>query len=352
MLYSLATGVEPFERARSMIDMLYRKRIFFESEENDRIARLSVAEGYGGGSNAGSACASRNGSLRGRKARASRPNVRREGSVDSIESVASSIRMAGGNASLRDIAMLLDAAPPTGLLAPSSQRDGEGGEAPQHPLTLNGHQRTASLGKSSHLNPSRSAQSTTSSTAALAGTHTPAGTSAARLSASGRPPILRRTTSYGGDLNGEESSAMHPQAPTPASPPKSYFLNAPSSPRSPRASNAGLRLAVSAALAQASRRAAQQPPEQSPFDSPLGAQARELHRTSGDYAASLGFAAVPDDDEEEMDLRPYRDGSPALILPGGGRLPDAARALLERMLSTDPALRPTAGQVVAALRSL
>lgn len=283
--------------------------------------------------------------------------MRREASIDSIESVASSIRVAGGNASLRDIAMLLDAAPPTGLLLAPGQREGEAGDASHHALTLHGHQRAASLGKSSHLNLSRSTQPTTIPSATLGGTYTPAGTSSARLGTPGRPATLRRTTSYGGDLNDDESSGVQSQAPTPASPPASYLLNAPASPRSPRASNAGLRLAVSAALAQASRRAAQtQTHESSPFDSPLSANARLLHRTSdaGDYAASLDFASPLGDDEqeEEMDLRPYRDGSPALVLPGGGRLPDAARALLEKMLSTDPSLRPTAGQVVAALRNL
>lgn len=47
--------------------------------------------------------------------------------------------------------------------------------------------------------------------------------------------------------------------------------------------------------------------------------------------------------------QPYPDGAPALILPGGGRLPDHIRALIQQMVSPYPEERPSAAQVLAAL---
>jgi serine/threonine protein kinase len=342
VLYSLATGVEPFARSRSMIDMLYRKRVFFESEENDRVARLSVAEGWAGGSNGGSASASRNGSLRGRRIKpaseATRPTVRREGSTDSIESVASSILVDNGRtgASVRSIAMLLDDAPFKGLLSsPAGQPTGLL-DAERNGTAASGHQRRASMGKT----PQKLGR-------------------AAYLNAPRRPVgTLRRTTSYGDQSSSDASpqaddnggndgdagrtdgatagsgvtrSADSKLAPSALSPPHSP----PSAAQGMYNTPSGLRLAVTAAFAQASRRAAVQQQEQQSAGLPSSAALLDEMQA-----------------KEEEDLRPYRDGSPALILPGGGRLPDAARALLERMLSTDPSLRPTAKQVVAALSAL
>ena len=51
------------------------------------------------------------------------------------------------------------------------------------------------------------------------------------------------------------------------------------------------------------------------------------------------------------DHRSYRDGLPALILPGGGRLPDELRDLIEAMVQPTPEARPTAAAVVAALQA-
>ncbi|KAK0548511.1 hypothetical protein OC846_004460 [Tilletia horrida] len=59
-----------------------------------------------------------------------------------------------------------------------------------------------------------------------------------------------------------------------------------------------------------------------------------------------------DDDDDQEDLRRYPDGAPPIILPGGGRLPDAARDLLRAMLETDPRRRPSAVEVYAALEKL
>ncbi|WFD36515.1 hypothetical protein MCUN1_003398 [Malassezia cuniculi] len=51
------------------------------------------------------------------------------------------------------------------------------------------------------------------------------------------------------------------------------------------------------------------------------------------------------------DNRCYKDGLPALILPGGGRLPDELRDLIEAMLEPQPEARPTAAAVVATLKA-
>ncbi|WFC95584.1 hypothetical protein MBRA1_002235 [Malassezia brasiliensis] len=57
--------------------------------------------------------------------------------------------------------------------------------------------------------------------------------------------------------------------------------------------------------------------------------------------------ASPDtsDARATVDRQPYQDGAPALILPGGGRLPDAVRTLIQQMVSPIPEERPTASQV-------
>ncbi|KAK0519374.1 hypothetical protein OC842_007475 [Tilletia horrida] len=82
---------------------------------------------------------------------------------------------------------------------------------------------------------------------------------------------------------------------------------------------------------------------------------------SSSYPRSIGSAEDDHGDEaeeeeaeeeEEEDLRPYADGSPPIVLPGGGRLPDAARDLLRAMLETDPRRRPSAVEVLAALERL
>ncbi|KAE8211820.1 hypothetical protein CF327_g4466 [Tilletia walkeri] len=67
----------------------------------------------------------------------------------------------------------------------------------------------------------------------------------------------------------------------------------------------------------------------------------EEHRSNGE------------EEEEEEEQRPYAsDGAPSIVLPGGGRLPDAARDLLRAMLETDPRRRPSAVEVLAVLERL
>ena len=54
---------------------------------------------------------------------------------------------------------------------------------------------------------------------------------------------------------------------------------------------------------------------------------------------------------EPTDNRPYSDGAPALILPGGDRFPDKLRDLVRVMVSPNPEDRPSASQVLATLNN-
>ena len=362
ILYTLAVGMEPFQKARSMIDILYRKRFFFESEENDRVASLSVAMGSGASVNGGSATVSRNGSLRGKKrgpydkasgTPISRPTaaLQRENSSESVSSIASSVMLSGSsgrNPSIRAINMLLEPSLPIGLFVlsgghvsvqPSGTSAVVNASASSSSVsnTGHGHQRAASLGKaqtSSLLSP----------------------TSALRHHAVTRPTVLRRTTSYSGaDGIGEssdeasEGSSRRSSIVTPEQAPLPVEQT-----RSPTSrDSAGLRLAVTAAFAQSSRTAQQE----------RNLRMRQLSCSSDDVSSNGSSGSIgrhgcdddcDDDDDNVMleDATPYFDGSPALLLPGGGRLPDAARDLLERMLNADADKRPTAAEVRQQLEAL
>jgi len=59
----------------------------------------------------------------------------------------------------------------------------------------------------------------------------------------------------------------------------------------------------------------------------------------------------PNTTTHSSDTRPYADGAPALILPGGGRLPDKVRELIKSMVASLPEERPAASEVVSALRA-
>lgn len=317
ILYTLAVGTEPFRKARSMIDILHRKGRFFESEENDRIAALSVAEGRAASLNGGSTNASRNGSLRGKKKGESdvaststtRPSgmLQREYSSESISSIASSVMLSGSsgrNPSVRAVSMLLEPSPPLGVVIPPNPslkhfRFGRGivGSNSSNALSppsmqSHGHHRATSLGKESKslLSPGAGASR--------------------RANQVFRPSAFRRTTSYGG---GEPSDSPQQDTSSSAAETGSKDQITPS-----HSDSTGLRLAVTAAFAQSSR--------------DEGGEVKN---------------------EEDVQLhRPYKDGSPALLLPGGGRLPDEARNLLEKMLSTNASRRPTAAQVRQLLEAL
>lgn len=60
---------------------------------------------------------------------------------------------------------------------------------------------------------------------------------------------------------------------------------------------------------------------------------------AGDAVGSVATDSLP----------AYKDGMPALILPGGGRWPDEARDLVRSMVQVDPLLRPTCQQVLERL---
>lgn len=329
ILYTLAVGVEPFQKARSMIDILHRKGRFFESAENDRIASLWVAEGTATSINGGSTTASRNGSLKSKKGRDSdmsnsttRPTatLRREGSSESISSIASSVMLSGSSSgrvpSVRAINMLLEPSPPIGVIFPpgthssfSLQQFKFGTGTASNLGSSNGVIRSSSVHGSNH-------HRATSLGKGQTGTPLLSPESARRRNHDSRPIDFRRS-SYGceQDVVGVEE-ANGPQV-------TDLSERQVSSNRSSTDSNS-LRLAVTAAFAQTKLEEEEQQKEQEQADM-----------------------------KEEANLtKPYKDGSLALILPGGGRLPDEARNLLERMLSTDASRRPTAAQVKIMLESL
>lgn len=435
ILYTLATGTEPFRRARSMIDMVYRKRVFFESEENDRVARMSVAEGsstagpasyYGGtiAGNQGSLPASRKGSIRGRKSDGtSMGNTststplrskaygmhKRAPSTESVSSINSSMVVSsasGMRPSIQAIDILLDERTPTGLLTiPGSpqlalRNLAAVNSATSHDskkysssnadtfATINGHHRASSMGKAqSHQfagnTHSRGQQRWSSQGTEPSKTQYNVGSSLASPPSntmvnflSVRPDI-RRTTSY----NGQDTNASTSQVETKTQDrelvedrlqrsnsrgsQKGFHeessqasISPPSTISKKTGENAELRLAVAAAFARSTNYV---PPTTSTTNSTSNS-VKEFRKMGGD----LSNFSLEDDDQsrngfyfeqdlqerEKEDNRAYQDGTPALLLPGGGRLPDRARDLLERMLRTDSAQRPTASQVRAVLESL
>jgi serine/threonine protein kinase len=320
ILYTLAVGAEPFRKARSMIDILHRKGRFFESEENDRIASLSVAEGRAASINGGSTTASRNGSIRGRRrgesdvgsASTTRPGpppmLQRELSTESISSIASSVMLSGSsgrNPSVRAVSMLLEPSPPFGVVVP------------QHNPSLKhfqfGRSNSNTLSPSSAISPNQGPHRATSlgkgeSNSLLS----PTAGASRRINPVSRPTTFRRTTSFG-DVEALETLEQDKNGSVQE---KETVVD-----QTSVTDSSSLRLAVTAAFAQSSREESQK------------------------------IQAM--DDEEDLQLqRPYKDGSPALLLPGGGRLPDVARDLLEKMLSTDANRRPTATQVKQMLLAL
>ncbi len=178
VLYSLATGYEPFSKARSVVEMLHRKRLFFDSEENDRASRLAVEAG----SNPNSQPASRSGSLRGRHQHAASSssatandassglvspsqltsslnrvlqygspnsqNSRRDASNDSLESVASSITtISGRNPTFLAVSRLLEPTDePRGLLVDPNMPTRQGSLSLLRDLNKADVRRTASTG--------------------------------------------------------------------------------------------------------------------------------------------------------------------------------------------------------------
>jgi serine/threonine protein kinase len=366
LLYSLATGVEPMARAKSMIEMLHRKERFFLTEENDRIARISVAEGWGdSSSNAGSANASRHASLR-RKSKdgsttgsalAKRSSRRRESSADSIESTASSITTKSGKTpSLAAIQLLLEPSSLAGLLVPPTPERRSGGAVDVREV---GHHRALSLHKNHAPHGKSPAESTGSATVIQNGGQ--------KTGIVPKPSVLRRTISYG---NAKEPGAEEGEG---ADAEDSTDLD--------------LSLALTASFAEVSREkyrleeeflhgAGRKPQSSSspirprvptharggsldvpgtPLKRPVSGlqyKASSLPSHNRPIAASGQDDEDKDDQEEEEDRSPYRDGSPALLLPGGGKLPQSALDLLEHMLLANPLRRPKASEVRRRLEAI
>lgn len=248
LLYSLATGVEPSRRVHSLLAMRHRQHLFFQSEEDDRIERMSLPE-------------------------------------------------------MED-------------------------ECQQSPLLFQGEHppaRSASQcsDRSVHVSPIGIER-------LLDPAPLPHGVISRRMQAPKDVASILRTKS----LSATDKHAYHQRSAS------SQTRNALDVPRRP----AGLERAASssAAAARAKMRDAMQellPPTEVPPNPPQPTPLT-TRRTYNAQAHHWSQA--------------YADGAPALILPGGGRMPDAVRALIQEMVSPIPEERPSAAQVrerLTALRS-
>lgn len=342
ILYALGTGREPFQRARSMIDILHRKRTFFETEEDDRMASINVTEGSStaGPSSAhgGSTSVSRSGSQRGPL---SKPGVdpatpsrlsrhKRNESLESVSSVASSLFSNGNRRSLtvRDINVLLDDSPNVGVLAPLGASTSFSGHETQNKAAgmaaSKGHHRTASLGnKTSHAYLSPDSAQRRRSRAHTSSRNAQALDESAPLHGMSRSTSLRFQTRHSHDTKKTTDSSRDAVSPGA----DSHTVEATLPPQT-----SDLSTAVTEALARS------QPPQ-----APPAPQSHSPEHESDEPPLFL---------HDPYDSRPYADGYPAIVFPGGGRLPEEARMLLRRMLCLDAGQRPTAAQVYHTLRNL
>ncbi|ETS59885.1 hypothetical protein PaG_06207 [Moesziomyces aphidis] len=389
VLYSLATGAEPFSKARSVVEMLHRKRLFFESEENDRASRLAVEAG----SNPNSQPASRSGSLRGRHPKSSSASInetpagaaspaqlasslhrilqlgspaprppRREASSDSLESVASSITtIAGRHPSSLAVSRLLEPTDePRGLLVdrsgPMRKNSLLFAKADVRRAASTGGRNATAAGSAAlqrlRISRDEGVSALASPITAAGDDHAPDATDqpavrkgapgvarVTMLEATSRPDWLRRRSSYGDEVRAQ--SAHH----------------------SPSDAVAIAQVSGSELVAERADELATTPTKPSRLRtmfSPMSTAFPHLGEHDQlvveNSAHETATHLAPDDDtsaweQHSPDLRPYADGHPAIILPAGGRLPDWARDLLRDMLHADPAARPTAHQVRSRLRS-
>ncbi|GAC98134.1 likely protein kinase [Pseudozyma hubeiensis SY62] len=381
VLYSLATGYEPFSKARSVVEMLHRKRLFFESEENDRASRLAVEAG----SNPNSQPASRSGSLRGRHSksssstyndapfagpaspgsltsslnrylqRSSPTQTRRDASNDSLESVASTITtISGRSPSSLAVARLLEPTDePRGLLVdpngPSRSgsllRDLSRSSAVRRTASTGGRKAMAAgitdlqrLRANGEIGVDQSNSGSAPTSAVVPDLTsilkpTPAVSKVTLLELASRPDWLRRRSSYGDELKSTSSTIAYPSSAAPISEhtidgSRSIDEGLSTTPTKP----SRLRTMFSHTSTGASQVSSST--EGSSASSPL--EQTRWHESSGKSGA---------------DTQAYEDGHPAIILPGGGRLPDRTRDLLRSMLQADPSARPTAEQVRQRLQA-
>ncbi|TKY86573.1 hypothetical protein EX895_004722 [Sporisorium graminicola] len=392
VLYSLATGYEPFSKARSVVEMLHRKRLFFESEENDRASRLAVEAG----SNPNSQPASRSGSLRGRPSKASSTSTatnandaaaspvqlasslnrllqhssptshtaRRDASSDSLESVASSITtISGRNPTSLAVSRLLEPTDePRGLLVDPStlsrsssllremgrsadvRRCASTGGRKALSTSVTGLQRMRAAGEVVVDPTAEHAEvgSTTTNVSTGTSAKSPAGAAIAPLSAlskvtllelASRPDWLRRRSSYGDEIKSHPPAAAAANAYL--SPAATISEHTPADPDA----------ALSSTPAKPSRLRSMFSPTSSQFGRPASSSSPPTPGTPDAGTPALRGGS------SDGDTRAYADGHPAIVLPGGGRLPDWARDLLRDMLQADPARRPTALQVRERLQA-
>lgn len=377
VLYSLATGYEPFSKARSVVEMLHRKRLFFESEENDRASRLAVEAG----SNPNSQPASRSGSMRGRHSKASSTSTtandaalagaaspvqlasslnrllqhsspsshtRRDASNDSLESVASSITtISGRNPTSLAVSRLLEPTDePRGLLvdpitlsrsssllremgrSADVRRCASTGGRKALATSVTGLQRLrageVAIENAEHGNSSETGSTTAAAVSAGASPKPATPLSAVPkvtlLELTSRPDWLRRRSSYGDELKSTPTNAyLSPAASISEHTPDTDVLSTiPTKPSRLRSMF-------------------------SPTSSHFGHTSPPTPSTPASHTQDAAMSPG--------DTHAYADGHPAIILPGGGRLPDWARDLLRDMLQADPGARPTAQQVRQRLQT-
>ncbi|WFD26411.1 hypothetical protein MNAN1_001391 [Malassezia nana] len=247
LLYTLATGVEPNHRVGSVMAMRQRQKIFFSSEEGDRIERIHM--GYDSQS--------------------------QSHSTSPASSITSSPSRESRSPSMRDpdawlpshlVDRLLDPSPyPQGVMTAPRERTRVG--APR-PIPL---MRAASI-------------------------HT-AGMSDAWL----KPPA---DTSLGDGRLRRSRTVQQPGQ---------------------RAKTLGARPSTPTA----------------PFETSRDLPMQDLL----DLLPSLRSTT----NSGERDTRPYADGAPALIMPGGDRLPDELRDLIQCMVEPKPEARPTTRHIMQVL---
>ena len=267
LLYSLATGVDPSHRVKSVMAIRQRQKHFFVSEEDDRMERLSFQHPR-------APLPSRSKPWSQSQLRSNLDTQHPPGSPDLLTSLEKSLSLSGIQDTLLD--QLLDPAPtPKGVFIPP--------------------------------------------------THTPSTLTV---------PSIKRATSYSPGSRKSDASSL------------GRCVSLSSEPRSSRPSRRYLSGSYLQVPNSEKRQTLGQDEEQS---------ANTIHLASPTSAPpsplSSSFMPTLPRSNHEPDMRSYADGAPALILPGGDRLPDALRELIRAMVSPQPEDRPLASQVLSVLNN-
>lgn len=269
LLYSLATGVDPGHRVKSVMEIRRRQKRFFMSEEDDRMERMTVQ---------GMTPPSPPSPTR------SRPVSREHGTPDLLPSIEHSLSTMNLQEAVLD--QILDPAPePHGVIVPPSLT-----ATTTTKLMVPRVKRTSSY-TSTHTRGDANALSRCASLSS-------------RQNTISRLPQRRHI-----------SASEHIGTPS---------RGKPLSPRTPP----NMRFAL-------------HDDSSSHEDSAAYIQAH----TPPVLLLPESLKLVPEHD----DRRPYADGVPALILPGGDRLPDTLRDLIKAMVSPRPDDRPLASHVCTVL---